>query len=92
MGAVAHWLDHLDDGALHNYLTGAASERGERFVLEQQGDRCVAEFRAPTELTGEIIPTEHGALVVPEGGSLKVEAGDCRTAMLALADLVARDT
>jgi hypothetical protein len=89
---VPHWLDHLDDGALHNYLTGTAADRAERFVLEQEGDRWVAEFRAPTPLTGEIIPTEHGAIVVPEGGSLKVEAGDPRTAMLALADLVARNT
>lgn len=90
---MPHSLDKLDDDALKLYLTGAAAERGERFVLEPDGDRCRAEFRAPTAITGEVIPTEDGARTVGDVVYLSAEAGDCRTAMLALADhLAARTT
>jgi len=47
---VASDFDSLDDGALEDYLTTVARERGEHLVVEERGDGWVAEL-----LDGEVI-------------------------------------
>jgi hypothetical protein len=53
---MAHHFDALNDEALHGYLTRAAVERGERFVVEQRGDEWIAEFQVSNPLAGEVVP------------------------------------
>lgn len=69
-------FERLDDDALHAYLSGAASDRGERFVVGQREREWVAEFRFDNPLGGE-------------GVRVSGNGADRRTAMLRLAYLVA---
>jgi hypothetical protein len=68
-------FDSLDDGALHDFLTTVARERGDRLVVEEREDDWVAEFRPPS------------GLGVIDG----VTGPDRRTAMRRLVDLLAHD-
>ena len=61
---MAHHFDSMSEEGLHRFLTGAAVERGERFVVEQRGGESFAEFRSPSALTGEVVPLGE------EGGGL----------------------
>jgi hypothetical protein len=73
---VAHDFDSLDDGALHDYLTTVARERGDRLMVEEREDDWVAEFRPPSGLG--VIDGANGP--------------DRRTAMRRLVDRLARDS
>ncbi len=86
---MAHHFDSMSEEGLHRFLTGAAVERGERFVVEQRGGESFAEFRSPSALTGEVVPLGEEAVVFPdEVVMLSANGPDRRTAMLRLADLV----
>jgi hypothetical protein len=85
-------FDELDEGALHGYSTGAANERGERFVVEQRGHEWVAQFRVPNPLAGEVVPVgDAAATLLDKAVSLGMPGRDRRVAMLRLAELVAAE-
>lgn len=87
---MAHHFDAMSDEGLQNYLTGAAIERGERFVIEERGDEWFAELRTPDPLAGKVVPMgDHAAILPEEAVILGVNGPDRRTAMMRLADHVA---
>jgi hypothetical protein len=51
---VTQHSDNLDDGALHDYLTGAARERGARFVVEERDQDWVAAFLRDQIVTEQV--------------------------------------
>lgn len=87
---VAHHFDALSNEALHGYLTGAAVERGERFVIEQRGDQWFAELRTETGLGGQTVHLGDEATTLSgEAVILGMPGPDRRTAMARLADRLA---
>lgn len=88
--AVAHHFDALTDEALHGYLTGAAVERGERFVIDQRGDQWFAGFRTETGLGGQTVHLgDEATTLSSEAVILGMPGPDRRTAMARLADHLA---